>query len=142
MSDAVTDLAAAAIAAGLNATLGFELEQSGPDRVVLAWTVGPEHLQPYGIVHGGVYCSAVEASASIGAALWFGGRGRVVGVNNNTHFLRAAREGRLRATATPVHRGRSQQLWQVEITDAAATVVARGDLRLQNLADENGHTGK
>lgn len=120
---------------GLNQALGFTLDEAGPDRVVLSWTVGPEHLQPYGIVHGGVHCAAVEASASIGAALWFGERGTVVGAANHTNFLRAARDGRLVATATPIHRGRSQQLWQVEVTDADQRLVARGEVRLQNLTE-------
>lgn len=119
---------------GLNKTLGFALDEAGPDRVVMSWTVGPEHLQPYGIVHGGVYCSVVEASASIGAALWYGERGKVVGAANHTNFLRAARDGRMVATATPIHRGRSQQLWQVEIHDADERLVARGEVRLQNLS--------
>lgn len=119
---------------GLNKTLGFALDEAGPDRVVMSWTVGPEHLQPYGIVHGGVYCSVVEASASIGAALWYGERGKVVGAANHTNFLRAARDGRMVATATPIHRGRSQQLWQVEVHDVGERLVARGEVRLQNLS--------
>ena len=86
-------------------------------------------------MHGGVYCAAVEASASIGAATWFGERGKVVGAANHTNFLRAVREGRLVATATPIHRGRSQQLWLVEVVDADGRVAARGEVRLQNLAD-------
>lgn len=118
---------------GLNGALGFELEEAGPDRVVAGVTVGPHHFQPYGIVHGGLYCSIAESIASIGAALWYGDRGRVVGVNNNTNFLRSARAGRLTATATPIHRGRSQQLWLVEIVGDDARVAARGEVRLQNL---------
>ena len=118
---------------GLNKTLGLQLDEVGPDRVVMSWTIGPEHLQPYGIVHGGVYCSVVESSASIAAATWFGDRGQVVGVANHTNFLRSAREGTLTATATPIHRGRSQQLWLVEITDDEQRAVARGEVRLQNL---------
>ena len=119
---------------GLNKTLGFALDEAGPDRVVMSWTIGPEHLQPYGIVHGGVYCAVTEASASIGAALWYGERGKVVGAANHTNFLRAARDGRMVATATPIHRGRSQQLWQVEVVDDDQRLVARGEVRLQNLA--------
>jgi 1,4-dihydroxy-2-naphthoyl-CoA hydrolase len=120
---------------GLNRELGFSFDETGPDRVVATWTVGPQHLQPYGIVHGGVYCAAVEATASIGAALWYGERGKVVGAANHTNFLRAARDGLLTATATPIHRGRSQQLWLVEVTDEEQRVVARGEVRLQNLAE-------
>jgi uncharacterized protein (TIGR00369 family) len=118
---------------GLNSVLAFELDEAGPDRVVMSWTIGPQHLQPYGIVHGGVYCSVVETTASIGAAVWFGERGKVVGVANHTNFLRAVRSGRVTATATPIHRGRSQQLWQVLINDEDGRDVARGEVRLQNL---------
>jgi uncharacterized protein (TIGR00369 family) len=120
---------------GLNKALGFALDEAGAERVVMSWTVGPQHLQPYGIVHDGVYCSVVEASASIGAAIWFGDRGKVVGAANHTNFLRAVRAGRLVAVATPIHRGRSQQLWLVEVNDEDEELVARGEVRLQNLAD-------
>lgn len=123
------------VALGLDSALGFAFEEAGPDRVVLSWTVTEQHLQPYGIVHGGVHCAAVEASASVGAALWFGDRGKVVGVANHTNFLRAAGAGeRLVATATPIHRGRSQQLWLAEVVDTEQRLVARGEVRLQNLA--------
>ena len=120
---------------GLDTHLGIELVEATADRVVMRWTVRPEITQPYGIVHGGTYCTAVESSASVGAAIWFGERGRVVGVSNQTDFYRAVTEGDLTATATPVHRGRSQQVWRVDITDAQDRLVAQGQVRLQNLAD-------
>lgn len=113
--------------------VGIALSEVGADRVVLEWDVRPSHLQPFGITHGGVYCTAVETAASLGAATWFGDRGTVVGVANHTDFLRAVSEGHLTATATPIHRGRSQQLWLVEITDEQQRLVARGQVRLQNL---------
>jgi 1,4-dihydroxy-2-naphthoyl-CoA hydrolase len=120
---------------GLDTHLGIQIVEASGDRVVMRWTVRPEISQPYGIVHGGVYCTAVESSASVGAAIWFGARGRVVGVSNSTDFYRAVTEGELTATALPVHRGRSQQVWRVTITDGADRVVAEGQVRLQNLAD-------
>jgi uncharacterized protein (TIGR00369 family) len=113
----------------------MRLVDASPDRAVVEWEVGPEQHQPYGILHGGVYCAAVETAASCGAALWYGERGKVVGISNTTDFLRSVRDGRLTATATPVHRGRSHQLWTVDVTDAAARLVARGQVRLQNLAE-------
>jgi uncharacterized protein (TIGR00369 family) len=118
---------------GLIGLLGMRVIHASGDTVQLQWDVRPEHHQAYGIVHGGVYCAAVETAASIAGALWFGDRGKVVGVSNQTDFLRAVRDGTLRATATPVHRGRSQQLWQVEIVDEQSRLVARGQIRLQNL---------
>jgi 1,4-dihydroxy-2-naphthoyl-CoA hydrolase len=118
---------------GLVKLLGMHFVEATPDVVRLSWEVNPDHFQPYGIVHGGVYCAAVETAASIGASLWFGERGQVVGVSNQTDFLRAVREGTLTATASPIHRGRSQQLWMVEIVDEQSRLVARGQVRLQNL---------
>ncbi|MEU7780707.1 PaaI family thioesterase [Micromonospora parva] len=119
---------------GFAALLGLTFEEASADRVVISWQVRPELHQPFGIQHGGVYCAVVETAASVGGALWLADRGTVVGVSNQTDFLRAVRDGELTAVGTPVHRGRSQQLWQVEITDADARLVARGQVRLQNLS--------
>jgi uncharacterized protein (TIGR00369 family) len=117
--------------------VGMRMVAATPDRAVLEWDVTDDLHQPYGILHGGVYCAAVETAASWAAALWYGERGKVVGVSNTTDFLRAVSAGRLTATATPVHRGRSQQLWQVDVTDSSSRLVARGQVRLQNLASES-----
>ena len=117
-----------------NRWLGLEVLEASGDRVVVGCDVRPDHHQPYGIVHGGVHSSLVETVASIAAARWLGDRGRVVGVSNQTDFLRAIRDGRLVATGTPVHRGRLQQLWVVEVRDADDRLVARGQVRLQNIS--------
>jgi 1,4-dihydroxy-2-naphthoyl-CoA hydrolase len=113
--------------------LGLEFLETDGDHVVAAWDVRPDQHQPYGLVHGGIYCSVIESLASIGGAVWYGDRGQVVGVHNATDFLRSVREGRLTARAEPVHRGRLQQLWLVEIRDPGDRLVARGQVRLQNL---------
>lgn len=114
--------------------IGLRYTEITPDRVRAEWSVTPNLHQPAGIQNGGVYCTVVETLASVAGGVWFGERGTVVGVNNNTDFLRAVREGLLRGEATPIHRGRSQQLWVVVITDEQDRVVARGQVRLQNLA--------
>ena len=87
--------------------LGLRVTESSEDRLVATWEAQPKMHQPYGIVHGGVHCSVVETLASIAAAVWLGERGQVVGVNNNTDFFKAASEGAMTSTATPLHRGRS-----------------------------------
>jgi len=120
--------------------LGIELVEASPDRVVFTCPIRPVMHQPYGILHGGVYCTIVETAASVAAAIWLGDQGNVVGVNNSTNFIRATREGTLTATATPLQRGRTQQLWQVVIVDDDDRLVAHGQVRLANLrhADQLG----
>jgi 1,4-dihydroxy-2-naphthoyl-CoA hydrolase len=120
---------------GFGKLIGLEFQDLEPDRVTARWTVRDELLQPFGIVHGGVHCSVIESVASTAAALWLGGRGHVVGVNNTTDFIRAARAGVLTAEAVPVHRGRTQQIWTVTITDESDRLIARGQVRLQNIED-------
>lgn len=111
----------------------------GPDSVTGHLVVGPDHHQPFGLVHGGVWCSVVETVASVGAATLARerfGSATCVGVANQTDFLRSMREGRVDVAGRPIHAGRTQQLWQVEITRAGdGALVARGQVRLQNLAE-------
>lgn len=123
------------MASSFDGVLGLEITSATADEVLARLPVAPHLRQPYGIVHGGVYCSVVETTASIGGAVWFGDRGQVVGVSNSTNFLRAVREGVLDVRATPVHRGRTQQLWSVRVTDDAGRLVAQGEVRLANLTD-------
>ena len=118
--------------------VGLRVTEASGDRVVLACPVTPDLHQPFGLVHGGVYATLAETAASIGASLWFGDQGKVVGVSNHTDFLRAVRRGELRAEATPLSRGRTTQLWQVEISDEQGRLVAHSKVRLQNLAEAPG----
>jgi 1,4-dihydroxy-2-naphthoyl-CoA hydrolase len=117
---------------GLDAHIGLLIDELTPDRVVGHVDLGPQHHQPFGIVHGGVYCSIVETLGSMAGSLNVPDGKLVVGVNNNTHFLASMSEGRVIATATPVSRGRTQQLWTVDVTRADdGRLVATGQLRLQ-----------
>ncbi|MEU1998240.1 PaaI family thioesterase [Nocardia gamkensis] len=113
--------------------IGMAIVQASGDRVELAMDVRPELWQPDEIIQGGVYCVVIEAAASLGGGLWLGSRGRVVGVNNNTDFLRAVHDGRLTAVATPIARQQLQQLWSVVLSDQSERTIARGQVRLQNL---------
>jgi 1,4-dihydroxy-2-naphthoyl-CoA hydrolase len=116
----------------------IDITEATADVVVGRIDIVPHHHQPYGIVHGGVYCTLVETLASTGAALWAIDQGMAgcVGVNNSTDFLRATRDGTIVGEATPIHRGRTQQLWQVTVTRAADDkLIARGQVRLQNMTE-------
>lgn len=117
--------------------IGLRITDASPDRVTGTLEASVTHHQPYGVVHGGVYCSVVETLASVGGALWAMDQGMagVVGVSNTTDFLRPHRSGTLTAEATPIHRGRTQQLWQVQIQNDDGKLVARGQVRVQNLSD-------
>jgi len=134
----VTTDVSAGLGKGFDNELGLEYLELSPDGVRARLQIHDKLLQIAGIVHGGVYCSIVESAASVSAGLWLAehGGGGVVGVNNNTDFLRAISSGTVTAVSTPIHRGRRQQLWLVTITDDDDRVVARGQVRLQNMPAE------
>lgn len=116
--------------------LGLEMLEVTPERVLARLVAGPQHHQPYGVLHGGVYCSIVEAVASYGAgyrALSLGQKG-VLGVSNATDFFRSHSTGELRCEGRPLHSGRTAHVWEVSVTRASdGKLVARGQVRFHVL---------
>jgi 1,4-dihydroxy-2-naphthoyl-CoA hydrolase len=112
--------------------MGVTITHATQDEVRAELTVGPEHLQGYGIVHGGVHCGLIESLASIGAAIVAMPRNQsVVGLENNTSFVRAVRAGaKLHAVSTPITRGRRTQVWEARVLDDQERIVASGRVRL------------
>lgn len=116
--------------------LGIEMLEVTPERVLARLAAGARHHQPYGVLHGGVYCSIVEAVASYGAgqrALALGQKG-VLGISNSTDFFRSHSVGELRCEGRPLHSGRSAHVWEVNVTRASdGKLVARGQVRFHVL---------
>jgi uncharacterized protein (TIGR00369 family) len=127
------DLAQAlnAMQTGYTQAMGLAFEQATPDVVTARWSVRPDQLQVHGIVHGGVHAGVIETVCSVGAALAARDREQtVVGLENHTTFIRAVRSGTLKATATPLTRGRRTQVWEAKIEDEQERLVATGRVRL------------
>jgi 1,4-dihydroxy-2-naphthoyl-CoA hydrolase len=124
--------------------MGMTITHATKDEVRCELTVGQQHLQGYGIVHGGVHCGIIETLSSMGAYLFARERGQhVVGLENNTSFIRAVRAGaRLHAVAKPVTRGRQTQVWQAQVLDDQDRLVATGRVRLLCLASDQSIAGE
>jgi 1,4-dihydroxy-2-naphthoyl-CoA hydrolase len=119
----------------LMALLDGAFDESTATRVSGSIAADERHHQPWGLIHGGLYTTAIETFATIGAYEAVKDRGQqAVGIANATDFLRPHRNGRLDVVAVPVHQGRTQQLWQVDIRRPEDDeLVARGQVRLQNI---------
>lgn len=77
-----------------------------------------ELRQQFGLLHGGVISALAEALASRGTWLALYSEGKVVmGMSNETNFMRPLLEGHVHATAVPRHRGRTRWVWEVEARD-------------------------
>jgi 1,4-dihydroxy-2-naphthoyl-CoA hydrolase len=116
---------------GWDGAMGLRIVLASRDEVVAEYVVEARHHQAYGIVHGGVHCTAVETVCSAGAGLDALARGQsVVGLENHTSFVRAVREGTVTIRATPVTRGRRTQLWEAVARDEQGRIVSTGRVRL------------
>lgn len=116
---------------GFDQAMGFRIVHATLDEVVLEYDVDERHHQPYGIVHGGVHCAAIETCCSLAAAFHAAPRQQaVVGVENHTSFVHAVRSGRVRVTATPLSRGRRTQIWEATARDESGRIIATGRVRL------------
>lgn len=128
------DPASLAEASAFLRAAGLVFDEIAATKVTGHLDLGPDHHTPWGIVHGGVYTTAVESAASVGASTAVRDQGQVaVGLTNTTHFLRSVTQGRVSVEAIALSQGRTQQLWRVDITDATGRLIAHGEVRLQNV---------
>jgi uncharacterized protein (TIGR00369 family) len=111
-----------------DALIGFVVDDTSEiGRLTGHLQVLPKVCQPMGLVHGGVYAAIAETLASQGT-----GRGviseaepkAVMGMSNNTTFMRPATEGTLHAVARAIHRGRTTWVWDVEMTNDDGKICA------------------
>jgi len=105
--------------AGFANLIGMEnMAQRDDGAVVATVPVRPELLQPFGLVHGGVFAAIAETLASVGTFAGVYEHGMAaMGMSNTTSFLRPLLSGTIHAEARAFHRGRTTWLWDVEMRD-------------------------
>ena len=107
----------------LGRTLGIEIVEAGPERVVATMPVGPRVHQPLGYLHGGASVALAETVVSVGAYLAAPEGHTAFGMEINANHLRPMRAGVLTATGVPVHVGRTSQVWQADLRDDSGALV-------------------
>lgn len=107
---------------GLVGLIGLRYTHISEDEIRSEVEVVPDHHQPWGVANGGLYCTITESTASVGSLIVAGKP--VVGVNNNTDFLKPVADGIVTAVATPLYKGRRTQLWEVKISQGDVLLAA------------------
>jgi uncharacterized protein (TIGR00369 family) len=106
--------------------IGMVLADIGFDRCRIELELGPRHMQPFGIVHGGVLATLIDT-----ATFWAGylrlpqGTG-LVNVDLKLNYLKAATTGRLRTEGTCLRAGRQVSVTEASVFDAAGERIAHG----------------
>ena len=103
---------------GFDRLYGLEIDLATPEEMRARVQVTDDHLQPFGLVHGGLFASIAESLAPMGSWLAVRDEGKSAqGLSNQTSFLRPLLGGTVHATARRRHKGRTTQVWEVDITD-------------------------
>lgn len=107
---------------GVARELGIQLRSISPHRVVAALEISEKHLQPWGILHGGISVTLAETVASLGAWLHCAlPNESAVGIEINANHLRSISSGTIVATAEPIHAGGTIHVWGVSIVAEATS---------------------
>jgi 1,4-dihydroxy-2-naphthoyl-CoA hydrolase len=99
------------------ALLGIEFIEIGDDFIRARVPVDRRTVQPFGILHGGVSVVLAETLGSCGAHYSAPEGQYCVGLDINANHIRSATSGWVTGTTRPVHRGRSTQVWQIDMHD-------------------------
>ncbi len=113
--------------------IGHKLVQLEENYVETKLEINESHLQPFGLVHGGVYSAMAESAISYGASI--NQKSIWAGVNNNTDFIASATKGTLILKAKPIKLGKRSQLWEAEIFNDK-TLCAKSTVRMSNLGNK------
>ena len=106
----------ARLARGVSGLLGLRLTAILEDALRAEMPVDERHLQPFGLLHGGVNVVVSETLGSLGCLLTLPEHLHAVGIEVNANHMASVTAGQLvTAACRPLHTGRRTQVWQTEI---------------------------
>jgi uncharacterized protein (TIGR00369 family) len=98
--------------------VGIEVLETEKDRVVGRLMLGPQHSNGGDRVHGGAIMTLADTLGAIATVINLPPDHMTTTLESKTNFLAAARGTYLIGESTPLHKGRTTQVWQTTIRDA------------------------
>jgi len=106
---------------GLMSHLGMRFVEVGADKVVLELDIGEQLTTVGGAVHGGTLMALADTAGAAGTV----SMGlRTATLESKTNFFAAGTAGKLRAEATPLHKGKRTHVWQTRVTDGQGRLLS------------------
>ncbi|MGH8251283.1 MAG: PaaI family thioesterase [Steroidobacteraceae bacterium] len=99
--------------------LGIAFTKIATNELHAELEVRPHHIAPNGYLHAGTIVALADTACGYGCIMRLpeGGTGFTT-IELKSNFLGTAREGKIACIATPVHLGRTTQLWDAVVTHA------------------------
>ncbi len=99
-------------------TLDIKFIDVEENKVVATMPVSPKVHQPDGVLHGGATVALAETVGSYAAFLSVDKDTQMIrGIEISANHVKSIKEGLVIATAIPIHKGRTTQLWEIRIVD-------------------------
>ena len=116
--------------------LGIHFESFDGVKMIASLRITPVHLQPVGVVHGGVYISMAETIAGAASTLIVREEGKLAfGVTVNSQHIASVSEGKITAEGMLIHKGANKHIWDIKITDGSGKLISIS--RVTNSIKEN-----
>ena len=113
--------------------IGMTIDALQIDSCVIGLHLAERHLQPFGIVHGGVLATLIDTATFWAAFLRLPEDAGLVNVDLKLNYLKAATRGHLRAEGHCLRAGRQISYAEARIFDEAGELVAHGTSTLMAL---------
>ena len=105
--------------------LGIQLVEVTPEKVIATLKVRPDLCTTGKILHGGAIMAFADTLGAIGTVASMPQGHGTATIESKTNFIGGAAEGSVvTGECTPVHKGRTTQVWQTRITNAQGKLVA------------------
>jgi len=105
--------------------LGIQLVEVTPEKVIATLKVRPDLCTSGKILHGGSIMAFADTLGAIGTVVNMPQGHGTATIESKTNFVGGAAEGSVvTGESTPVHKGRTTQVWQTRITNADGKLVA------------------
>ncbi|WP_449257932.1 hotdog fold thioesterase [Chlorobium limicola] len=104
--------------------IGIEITEVGSDFMTARMPVDHRTIQRIGILHGGASLALAETVGSIAASYCIDREKQyIVGQEINANHIRPVKSGYVHATATPLHLGKTSQVWDIRIRNEEGKLV-------------------
>lgn len=107
----------------LSELLGFDIISASPQEIKAGFDIKPHHLAPNGYLHAASIIMLADTSCGYGCMITLPeGANSFTTIELKSNFLGTAREGKVDCIATPIHLGRTTQVWDATVSAAGKTI--------------------
>ncbi len=106
-------------------TLAIEYIDFGEDYLVAQMPVTPRVHQPDGVLHGGAMVALAESVGSAASFMFLDSAYTIRGIEISANHVKSKKDGMVYAKATFIHKGRTTQLWNIDVVDEDDKLISK-----------------